>query len=837
MVDFKSLKKSSGSSKETDPRKIFQHLIKPDGVNELYASQSELLEAWGKDRNVRDTVVKLPTGGGKSLIGLLIAQATLNEIGLPVLYVTPTNQLNEQVRNEAERFGIPIVAYRNAKEGLPADFVDCKAIGIANYDAVFNGISKFGTRDRSSDMGQLGLIILDDAHAAFETVWKSFTFEIKADTHLDLYQDITSRFRSAFRQLNRGQTYDEIVSGKEYFVLDVPYWSWLSKIDEVAAVIQQYGPDKIDPWAWAHVRDELHICQVLVSRSAVSIIPIVPLVDRAAAYRDAKRRIYMSATIADDSEVVRTFGVRAARVASPLTAASLAGVGERMILAPALVELPSKQNPEELVRELVISATAKEKNVAILTPSFAAGDHWNGIARVPADGSETVKLIDELRMKKGVGAVLPRRYDGVDLPGDACRVLVMDGLPYGSSNYDDWRITALSSGSPGSTLAQRLEQAIGRGSRGTSDYCVVVLTGTDLVTWIGKTSNQRYLSATSKRQLEIGLEVSRAVQSAQDFIETAWKCLNRDPDWRAYHADELGGAAILEPTSPERLQAWEDERDGVEELRTRQFARAIAHFDQAIDHAKEATIKGWFHQLKARAAFMAGDEAQAEEWQTKAYGLNFALTAPIGQVPVIKMQPASQQAHAVSARIGDFLHLGVAMSRFEKDVEFLTAHSTSGQFEGALEDLFGWIGFESSRPDKSYKEGPDVLARADTGPYFVIEAKSRKKNKNKLTKTLHGQVLSHENWLRTNYGKVDTQRVVVYPSNEAEDNAGTHGTAVLTFSTLNKIIAATRALLKAVGEAPDEHRADVAAAKLEQLALTPSLIIDALEAFTDTRNG
>ncbi|MGC6400944.1 DEAD/DEAH box helicase [Sphingomonas sp. FW199] len=834
MVDFRSLKKTSGSTKEIDPRKVFQHLIKPEGVNELYASQSELLDAWSKDRAQRDSVLKLPTGGGKSLVGLLMAQATLNELNLPVLYVTPTNQLNEQVCAEADRFGIPVAVYRSAKEGLPADFVDGKAIGIANYDAVFNGMSKFGTQDRQSEVQQLGLIILDDAHAAFETVWKSFTFEIKSSDHRELYQNLTARFRGAFRQLNRGHTFDDVVSGKEYFVLDVPYWAWLQKVDEFAAALQEYGPEKIDRWAWAHLRDELHVCQVLISKESISILPIVPLVDRASAYRNAKRRIYMSATIADDSEVVRTFGVRASRVASPLTAASLAGVGERMILAPALIQLPAHQMPSRLVKQLVSSAVQHDKNVAILTPSFASGKEWKDIASVPDDGTQTVQLIDNLRTKRGICAVLPRRYDGVDLPGDACRVLIMDGLPYGSSSYDAWRITALSYGSPGSTLAQRIEQAIGRGSRGTSDYCVVVLTGADLITWIGKISNQRHLSGTSKRQLEIGLEVSRAVESADDFIATAWKCLNRDPDWRAYHADELGSAAVGISTELERLQAWEAERDGIEQLRIRQFAKAISHFNEAIDHASDATIKGWFHQLKARASYMAGNEPQAEEWQTKAYGLNFALTAPVGQIAVHQMLSASQQAHAVASRIGDFLHPGVALSRFEKDIELLTPYSTSGQFEGALAELFSWIGFAASRPDNEYKEGPDVLARADTGPYFVIEAKSRKKAKNKLTKSLHGQVLSHENWLRTHYGDVDSKRIIVYPNNDAEYNAETHGTLALTFAMVNSIISSTRSMLKAVGEAADAQRPDVAALQLAQLKLTPADIIQGLVGFTDT---
>jgi hypothetical protein len=40
---------------------------------------------------------------------------------------------------------------------------------------------------------------------------------------------------------------------------------------------------------------------------------------------------------------------------------------------------------------------------------------------------------------------------------------------------------------------------------------------------------------------------------------------------------------------------------------------------------------------------MSGDEVRSEEWQTKAYGLNFALTAPIGQVAVEKMVEPSDK--------------------------------------------------------------------------------------------------------------------------------------------------------------------------------------------------
>ncbi len=47
----------------------------------------------------------------------------------------------------------------------------------------------------------------------------------------------------------------------------------------------------------------------------------------------------MSATISDDSEIVRAFGASADAVAKPIATTSLAGVGERMILIPGLMKL------------------------------------------------------------------------------------------------------------------------------------------------------------------------------------------------------------------------------------------------------------------------------------------------------------------------------------------------------------------------------------------------------------------------------------------------------------------------------------------------------------------
>ena len=85
--------------------------------------------------------------------------------------------------------------------------------------------------------------------------------------------------------------------------------------------------------------------------------------------------------------------------------------------------------------------------------------------------------------------VLANRYDGIDLAGNACRFLVMDNLPQGTTNYDIFRMNVVVDAAVNSLLAQRIEQGIGRGTRGGADYCVIMLVGSKLVGWIGRKKN------------------------------------------------------------------------------------------------------------------------------------------------------------------------------------------------------------------------------------------------------------------------------------------------------------------------------------------------------------
>ena len=71
-------------------------------------------------------------------------------------------------------------------------------------------------------------------------------------------------------------------------------------------------------------------------------------------------------------------------------------------------------------------------------------------------------------------------------------------------------------------------------------------------------------------------------------------------------------------------------------------------------------------------------------------------------------------------------------------MSLLVPQSSSDQFESALSELGAILGFEASRPEKLFGNGPDVLWIISKTTGLIIEAKSRKNQANALTKEQHG---------------------------------------------------------------------------------------------------
>ena len=825
-IDFKKLREAKKHQAVIDPIEIFQRLPKSARIKDLYGSQVEVLQAWFKTRNEQDHILKLHTGGGKTLVGLLIAQSSLNEIGEPVLVVCPNRQLVGQTLEKASEYSISAVPY---DKPLPQEFLNGNSVMVATYAALFNGKSKFGVR--GGDVLGLGCVVVDDAHVGSGILRDQFTIRLKRKAENggdDLYTTITGGFRQAFKDAGRLGTFEDVVSGNEYGVLEVPYWSWLEKLDETQAFLRDNAAGRYE-LEWSFLRDHLRYCQCLITKEGVAITPVFPLVDLLPSFSDCKRRVFMSATIPDDSEIIRAFDAAAESLQRPLTSKSVAGISERMILVPELMDLRINDVPGTM-KKLATNAAKVGRSTVILVPSDYAAKQWVDVAEYPNKSDLVEAKLGELVAGKTHGPlVLANRYDGIDLPDEACRFLVLAGLPRAVGEYETYRANSfVGATSINRAIAQKIEQGMGRGARGPGDHCVVLVTGRDLVGWLGKESNLRFLTTSTHAQLEMGVDVSKSISQRGEFVGTINRCLNREKEWVKFHAETLADLTLNTTVEPDAIESATTERHAFQLWRDAYHEKAISKLTKRADGpAADRLERGWLLQFAAKIALDWGKQALANELQQRAFADNRNLLRP--RTGVARAEPIlpGPQADAIVKRIGPFRYKRGYIAEFDENVSFLAPACSSDQFETALCELGSTLGFEASRPEKTLGNGPDVLWVISPEVGLVIEAKSRKNKPNALTKQQHGQLLVAEIWLKENFTGLSGIRVSVHPNVTATKKSVPGNTKALTLGKLNELVTESRQLIVSLCESgyPDAELRTYCEELLRKSYLTPDNLV------------
>jgi hypothetical protein len=151
----------------------------------LRPGQQVVLSKYASDHlHTPDLAIEMPTGEGKTLLALLIADWALDQ-GRSVAYLTGTRQLAERVEEEAAKLGLDVVRFASKDYGGAKldDYHQAHAVGVMNYWVYFNSKPV----PRAAD-----LVIFDDAHLAEQPLSALQTLRIpdKAGPALDLYRTI-----------------------------------------------------------------------------------------------------------------------------------------------------------------------------------------------------------------------------------------------------------------------------------------------------------------------------------------------------------------------------------------------------------------------------------------------------------------------------------------------------------------------------------------------------------------------------------------------------------------------------------------------------------------------
>ncbi len=752
------------------PLELFESLtLRSEVVQEIWRPQADALREWHAARNDTDILFKLNTGAGKTLIGLIAAQSIVNETRGKVLYICANNQLLEQTKSKAEEYGIETSTYYNGQWTGDA-YHRGSGPALTNYQAVFNGKSVFQRED-------LVGAVFDDAHTAHATIRDQFTICIDRNRFRDLYHEITELTRERFHRMGRGTIFDEVVDTRDTStVLFVPTFVSVSLTDTLVALLRNHGVPETrqTKFAWQHLRSHIRDCAILLHARRIEITPFLPPVHDLRPFQDDVRRLYLSATLPGDDEFCRTFGRYPKRIIEP---GGRAGETERMILI-------ARQECTDDDAVVWAKRLVDERKALIMVPHGEAVDRWTDIAAV-FRSEEGHARIQQFAASSDEKLVFVARYDGVDLPGDDCRVLVVYGLPVGATLLERFFRFHLQIGRAfDSVIASRLVQMVGRISRGMADYGIVLILGQQLVRWVLTPGHLALLPSHLRKQLELALML-RDNEAEFPACELLPKCLDREPDWLDLYGQYMrrggtGSEAEADdqqsdrPPTESRLPTVERRfLEMVWDGRHKDAARMLdRHLNLAFD--EDPRLGAWYMHWQAHTLAIAGRVEDAESVYHKAGQLSGELGRlphRKGSKPIEDQIETTAQANAMAdllVRRGE----GIIDELQQAGAVLSSGSATAAQHEESVRRVGAALAFDATRPDDDGDEGPDVLwLTPSEDRAFVFELKTKKGMDSEYNRDDIGRFHQHIQWTTNRFPAAEQVRIFVGPRRGCTRNA------------------------------------------------------------------
>lgn len=442
----------------------------------LRPAQDHVLRAFAEEHTATaDLAIELPTGEGKTLIGLLLADWALDQ-GMSVAYLTGTKQLAEQVQHQAEPLpDLPVhLFYGGHYPG--AELLACneaRAVAVMNYWVYFNSKPKVAPAD---------LVIFDDAHLAEQPLADLFTLRVTRTTGggLALYENLCDLLlqsaSAAYPTLKAMRDGSAPRSSPPELVA---FHDWAAIADSAADLIggSAYLRNNASPRiVWMQLEPNVTRCGVLIGPAQIEIRPYHLPTQQVPWYANAKQRIYMSATIGRPGDLQRRLGTKQVTAITTPPGLRSTSTGQRTFVINPGEDAPLSDTMLDFALEQAEAAAADGPGrVAWLCASNYEADE---LGQILADEGRTVcrlragddPAFDQWAATPGAHLVTAGRFDGLDMPGDVCRLVVLPSVPAGFTEFERFAVAYLGDASyMRHRIGQRITQALGRANRTEDD--------------------------------------------------------------------------------------------------------------------------------------------------------------------------------------------------------------------------------------------------------------------------------------------------------------------------------------------------------------------------------
>ncbi len=573
------------------PTELISELANP------WRPQIQVLEEYEKKCiNLQNVAIEMPTGTGKTLVGLIIAKYKQNAERYKVVYLCPNKQLARQVHEEAKRNNIStslIINSKRGEEGYSQEDIDkynqAKTIAVTTYHGLFNNNTKLKNPD---------VIICDDINAAEDVINGMWNIEIDKNTQKDLYNSIIACFKDFNVTYYSSETRVDLVELS----------SWYDNKEKIINLLQACEESSIH-FPLQNLCENIDTCNIFVSEDKIYIKPFLPPIFKHSHYNNAKQRIFLSATMGNTGDIERITGQYDIKY---IKCESTTINGLRYFIFPHLLS-----NPDNFLFDYI-----KNAKTLLIVNSNKARDTFKEIfsEKLPNLKVLTNEDIEKsnnslqpfLESSNNTILILPNRFYGIDLPEDTCRRLIMYDIPLYSNLQEKFFWNSLGANSRfKEKIGIRIIQAVGRCTRKKNDFASILLHDDDLISWLNDIRNSETLPSQIQIELDIAnnntssdstklLEQLKAFENDIDTRQTLSSYIGSNISEYTQKTDEIN--SILESCASKEIMY-------IQRLWGKDYSSAYQKANEVINNLKArpelVTYKAFWNYLASSIAYLA----------------------------------------------------------------------------------------------------------------------------------------------------------------------------------------------------------------------------------------
>lgn len=468
------------------------------------------------------------------------------------------------------------------------------------------------------------------------------------------------------------------------------------------------------------------------------------------------------------------------------------GVGRRFFIFPEM-SLPNNE-----VEHLRFELMRRAGRSLVLVPYEELG---NAIARGVREtlGFTTFNADDIEKSKRPFvstksAVAIVSRYDGIDFPGNECRLLFVDGLPRAVNLQERFLMSRMGANLLFNERIQtRILQAVGRCTRSLEDFSAVVVSGNEIADYLTDNRRRRFLHPEMQAELKFGVDQSKGIdvdgiiENFEVFLENgqAWEEVNQEIVAHRKNAtqepfpamDELH--AIVGHEVDYQAALWQGD-----------YETALANAERVLGGLDSPDLRGYralWHYLAGSSAwlsFEAGNQQLMGKARTH-FGLAKRAATGVSWLVALARYQANdasediantvvieqlERVEAVLAQLGNVHDRSFA----RREKEIIEGLASKKNFEIAHTLLGELIGFDSGKIESDGSPDPWWIAG---NICLVFEDNAGAQEGSTIDVGKARQASTHSNWMRENVKRSANAEIIpvlVTPATNVKEGAVPH---------------------------------------------------------------